>query len=119
MMLQNKNAVVYGAGGSLGGTVAKALAGSGARVFLTGRNISSVQKIADEIRASGGSAQVNQVDALDEKAINMHLDNVLDQAGTVDISFNATGTEVVQNISLVTMSANDFIHPITFMMQTQ
>ncbi len=51
MILQNKNAVVYGAGGSLGGAIAKAVAASGARVFLTGRNIISLQKVADEILA--------------------------------------------------------------------
>lgn len=57
MILQNKNAVIYGAGGSLGGAVAKALATAGARVFLTGQNISSVQKVADQILATGGNAE--------------------------------------------------------------
>ena len=48
-ILLKKNAVIYGTGGSLGGAVAKALAAAGAKVFLTGRNINSVQKVADEI----------------------------------------------------------------------
>ncbi len=47
MILHNKNAIVYGAGGSLGGEVAKAFAVAGAKVFLTGRNIRSDQKVAD------------------------------------------------------------------------
>jgi 3-oxoacyl-[acyl-carrier protein] reductase len=119
MILQNKNAIIYGAGGSLGGAVAKALASAGAKVFLTGRTINSIQKIADEIHASGGSAYVDLVDALDEKAINSHLDKVVQQVGTVDISFNATGIDVVQNIPLVNMTADDFIRPITLMMQTR
>jgi NAD(P)-dependent dehydrogenase (short-subunit alcohol dehydrogenase family) len=37
MVLKNKNAVIYGAGGAIGGAAARALALSGARVFLTGR----------------------------------------------------------------------------------
>jgi 3-oxoacyl-[acyl-carrier protein] reductase len=119
VILQNKNAIIYGAGGSLGGAVAKALAGSGARLFLTGRNISSVQKVADEILASGGSVEVDQVDALDEKAISSHLNKMIQQAGKVDISFNATGVEVVQNIPLVDIEMDDFIRPITFTLQTQ
>jgi 3-oxoacyl-[acyl-carrier protein] reductase len=119
MILQNKNAVIYGAGGSLGGAVAKALAGAGARVFLTGRTISSLQKVADEIGASGGRAEVHQVDAFDEQAINSHLEKIVQQAGTVDISFNATASKVVQNIPLVTMTADDFISPVTLMMQTR
>lgn len=119
MMLQQKNAVIYGAGGSLGGAVAKALAVAGAKVFLTGRTISSLQKIADEILTAGGHAEVQQVDALDEKAINDHLSRVVQQSGTVDISFNATATKVVQNIPLVDMPAEDFINPITLMMHTR
>lgn len=38
MLLANKKAVIYGAGGSLGGAVAVALAAAGATVYLTGRN---------------------------------------------------------------------------------
>jgi len=118
-MLQNKNAVIYGAGGSLGGAVAKALAASGAKVFLTGRTISSVQKVANDIIASGDSADADQVDALNEKEINSHLNKVVQQAGTVDISFNATATKVVQNIPLTNMTVDDFINPLTLMMQTR
>ena len=55
MMLKNKNAVIYGAGGTIGGTVAKAFAREGARVFLTGRNLASVSAIAEEIVAGGGT----------------------------------------------------------------
>lgn len=119
MTLQNKNAIIYGAGGSLGGAVAKALAGAGATVFLSGRTISSVQKVADEILASGGSAYVDQVDAMDEKAITAHLDKVVQMVGTADISFNATGVDVVQSVPLVEMAAGDFLYPITAMLQTR
>jgi NAD(P)-dependent dehydrogenase (short-subunit alcohol dehydrogenase family) len=119
MILQNKNAIIYGAGGSLGGAVAIALASAGARVFLTGRNLASVQKVADEIIASGGLAEVDQVDALDEKAINNHINRVVNIAGTVDISFNAINIEDVQNMFLVDMRVEDFIRPVTVAMQTQ
>jgi 3-oxoacyl-[acyl-carrier protein] reductase len=118
MMLQNKNAVIYGAGGSLGGAVAKALAGAGAKVFLTGRSLDSVQKVADQILASGGNAEASQVDAMDEQAISSHLNKITQKAGRIDISFNATGTPVVQNIPLIDISADDFLHPAAFMMRT-
>jgi NAD(P)-dependent dehydrogenase (short-subunit alcohol dehydrogenase family) len=118
MMLQNKNAVIYGAGGSLGGAVAKALAAAGAKVFLTGRTISSLQKVADEILAAGGKAEMEVVDAFNKKAIDDHLNKMV-QHGTVDISFNATATKVVQNIPLVDMAADEFTNPITLMMLTR
>ncbi|HWK02767.1 MAG TPA: SDR family oxidoreductase [Puia sp.] len=119
MILQNKNAIIYGAGGSLGGAVARALAGAGARVFLTGRNLSSVQKTADEILASGGNVEIDKVDALNEKAINDHIERVVQKAGTVDISFNAIGIDVIQNIPLVDIAADDFMRPITLTVQTR
>ena len=90
MLLENKIAIIYGAGGSLGGAVAKALAKSGATVFLTGRNIKSVQTVADEILTFGGSAVVDVVDAMDEE-VNNHIKTVVRRAGTIDISFNVIG----------------------------
>lgn len=39
MLLEKKNAVVYGAGGAIGRTIAHAFAREGARVFLTGRTL--------------------------------------------------------------------------------
>jgi 3-oxoacyl-[acyl-carrier protein] reductase len=119
MNLQKKNAIIYGAGGSLGGAVAKALAGAGARVFLTGRHLKSVKKTADSIIAAGGQAEMDEVDGFDEKAIIGHLAKVLEKAGTMDISFNAVGIDVVQNMPLVDISAVDFVRPITLTMQTR
>lgn len=118
-ILQNKNAIVYGAGGSLGGAVAKALAHAGARVFLTGRDLRSVQKIADEIIAAGGRAETAQVDAFDEKAVTGHIHAVLQSAGTVDLSFNAVGIDVTQNIPLTDISVEDFVRTITLTMHTR
>jgi NAD(P)-dependent dehydrogenase (short-subunit alcohol dehydrogenase family) len=119
MLLQNKNAVVYGAGGSLGGAVAKALAGAGARVFLTGHRLPSVQKIADEILAAGGRVEVDEVDAFNEDAIRAHLERVVQKAGKVDISFNAAGVDVVQNLPLTDLTVDDFVRPVTLTMQTR
>lgn len=91
MILKNKVAVVYGAGGGIGGAVARAFADEGARVFLTGYRAASVEAVAKEIVTAGGSAEAAEVDALDEKAIDKHLKSVIDNAGRVDISFNAIG----------------------------
>jgi NAD(P)-dependent dehydrogenase (short-subunit alcohol dehydrogenase family) len=119
MILQNKNAVIYGAGGSLGGAVARAFAEAGARVFLTGRGLASVQKTASEILAAGGKAEVDPVDALDRDAIHHHLEKVVQNAGTLDISFNAVAVDVKQNIPLVDLAADDFVGPVTLTLQTR
>jgi NAD(P)-dependent dehydrogenase (short-subunit alcohol dehydrogenase family) len=119
MILQNKNAVIYGAGGSLGGEVARAFAAAGARLFLTGRNLSSVQKVANEILTSNGKVEADEVDAFDENAINDHLERVAQKVGKVDISFNAVGVDVIQNIPLVDIPMDDFVRPVTLTMQTR
>jgi len=78
MLLENKNAVIYGAGGAIGAAVARAFAREGAKVFLTGRTLAKVHAVAEEISAAGGLAQTARVDALDETAIERHV-----QAGTL------------------------------------
>jgi 3-oxoacyl-[acyl-carrier protein] reductase len=115
MLLQNKNAIIYGAGGSLGGAVARALAAAGARVFLTGRRIETVQATADAIMAAGGKAEVDVVDAFDAHAIQKHIEKV----GQVDIFFNAAGIDVKQNLPLIDLTPEEFVDPITQTMRTR
>ena len=119
MLLQDKNAVVYGAGGSLGGAVAKAFAAAGARVFLTGYRPESIETTAAVIRAAGGVVETAVVDAFDQQAIGDHLGAVVRKAGSVDISFNAVEVKVVQNIPLTDISVEDFVSTIAGTMRTR
>lgn len=89
--MKNKVAVIYGAGGAIGGAVARAFAAEGAILFLTGRHLAPVEAVARDVAAADGSADVAEVDALDEQAVDNHLQSVIDEAGRVDISFNAVG----------------------------
>jgi NAD(P)-dependent dehydrogenase (short-subunit alcohol dehydrogenase family) len=91
LLLSRKTAVIYGAGGAIGGAVARAFAQEGASVFLTGRNLSSVAAVAEEISAAGGVAEAAQVDALDEKGVEKHLNGTVQRTGGIDITFNAAG----------------------------
>jgi NAD(P)-dependent dehydrogenase (short-subunit alcohol dehydrogenase family) len=88
MIPKNKNAVLYGVSESLSGAVAQALAEAGAKVFLTARRLENARKVADQIRAAGGQAEADEVDALDERAVNHHADQMMKMSGTLDISFN-------------------------------
>jgi NAD(P)-dependent dehydrogenase (short-subunit alcohol dehydrogenase family) len=91
MILKDKVAVIYGAGGAVGGAVARAFATEGANLFLTGRSLAPVEVVAKDIVSTGGSAEAAEVDALDEQAVDKHLQSVIDEADRVDISFNAVG----------------------------
>jgi NAD(P)-dependent dehydrogenase (short-subunit alcohol dehydrogenase family) len=89
VLLENKNAIVYGASGAIGSAVAHAFAAEGARVFLAGRTSAALEVVAEKIQASGGVADVATVDVLDEGAVEAHADAVVRNAGSLDISFNA------------------------------
>jgi NAD(P)-dependent dehydrogenase (short-subunit alcohol dehydrogenase family) len=91
MMLNDKVAVVYGARGAIGGAVARAFESEGARVFAAA------------------------VDALDERAVDEHLESVIGEAGRVDISFNAIGIPDagIVGVPLVELDAEQFLLPLT------
>ena len=72
MLLENKNAIIYGAGGSIGSGVARTFAREGAKVFLVGRTREKLDAVAKDITAADGSAEVAVVDALDEQAVDAH-----------------------------------------------
>jgi NAD(P)-dependent dehydrogenase (short-subunit alcohol dehydrogenase family) len=115
MMLKDDVAVIYGAGGAVGGAVARAFASEGAKLFLTGRLRAPVEAVAEDIVSAGGSAEATEVDALDEQAVDEHLQSVIDKAGRVDISFNAVGipdTKIV-GVPLVELEVEQFSLPIT------
>ncbi len=114
-MLKNKIAIIYGASGGIGGAVARAFADQGARVFVTGRVEASVDALAKDIVSAGGSAVAAQVDALDEQAVDAHLQSVMDSAGRVDISFNAVGipNAKILGVPLIDLDVERFSQPIT------
>jgi NAD(P)-dependent dehydrogenase (short-subunit alcohol dehydrogenase family) len=115
MMLEDKVAVIYGAGGAIGGAVAHAFAREGAKLFLTGRNLAPVEAVAKEVVAAGGSADAAAVDALDEQAVDKHLQSMIDKVGRVDISFNAVGipNTKILGVPLVELDVDQFSLPIT------
>ncbi|TLY51865.1 MAG: SDR family oxidoreductase [Gammaproteobacteria bacterium] len=106
MLLKNKVAVIYGGGGAIGGAVARAFALEGAKLFLTGRQRAPLEMVAKEILSAGGSAEVAEVDALDEKAMDSHLQSVTDKAGRVDISFNAIDVPIKTIVTGAPLTAN-------------
>src|SRR4030095_4610797 len=115
MMLQDKVAAVSGAAGGSGGAVARAFAGEGATLFLTGRTLAPVEAVAKDIVAAGGSAEAATVGALDEQAVDQHLQSAIDKAGRVDISFNAIGVPdtTILGVPLVELDVEQFSLPIT------
>jgi len=115
MMLKDKVAVIYGAGGDVGGAVARAFAHEGARLFLSGRHFAKVEAVVADIIGRGGVAEAAEVDALDEQAVDQYVGAVAEKAGTIDISFTAIAIsgQLPNRAPLLDLSAKDFALPIT------
>lgn len=112
-LLQNKNAIIYGAGGSIGRGVATTFAREGARVFLVGRTRAALELTAHDVAEAGGQAEVATFDVFDEAAVEAHLADVVDRAGHVDVSFNLVTRGDVQGQLLLDMSVADLTRPVT------
>jgi len=112
MLLENKNAVIYGGGGSIGGAVSRAFAREGAKVFLAVRTLESLERVAEEIRSAGGEAETAQLDAMDEKAVHRHADAVAKEGGSLDISFNLITHPHTHGVPFHEMTADDFMAPV-------
>jgi NAD(P)-dependent dehydrogenase (short-subunit alcohol dehydrogenase family) len=119
MLLQGKNAVIYGAAGAIGRIVARTFAREGARVVLVGRTAATLQALAQVIATAGGVAETAPLDALDEHAVEQHADLVVRKAGRMDISFNLVSIPHVQGTPLLDLPIDDFTLPLMQIARTQ
>ena len=108
MLLQNKNAVIYGASGGIGGAMARAFAADGARVFLTGRTREKLDALAAEI---GDAAEVANFDATDKRAVDEHADAVAAQGG-LHVSVNVIAHPTKHGTPMVEMDVDEFLQPV-------
>ncbi len=111
-LLEGKTAIIYGAGGGIGGGVARTFAREGASVFLVGRTRAKLDALAKDIKSAGGSAEVAELDALDEDAVESHVKSVVSKTGRVDISFNLITRGDAQGTPLVDMEADDLLRAV-------
>jgi 3-oxoacyl-[acyl-carrier protein] reductase len=118
MLLEDKNAVIYGGGGAIGGAVARAFGREDARVFLAGRTLATLEAVAEAIRADGGAAETAVVDALDEQAVDAHADAVAAEAGSLDISFNAITHPHAHGTPMHEMDVEDYTAPVATAVRT-
>jgi NAD(P)-dependent dehydrogenase (short-subunit alcohol dehydrogenase family) len=114
MPMKNKAVVIYGAAGAIGSAVARVLARDGARLFLAGRRRAPVEALARDIVSAGGSAEAAEVDALDEEAVQAHLQALVDRAGRLDVSINAVGLRdaTTLGVPFTELDVEGFLEPI-------
>ena len=112
MLLKDKTAIIYGAGGAVGGAVARAFAREGAQVFLAGRTTEPLQIVAREIAAQGGKADIVPLDATVRDEIDRHIADIVGKSGRLDISFNAIALGETQGAPLIETKEETVLLPI-------
>jgi NAD(P)-dependent dehydrogenase (short-subunit alcohol dehydrogenase family) len=112
LLLGDRNAVIYGGGGAIGGAVARVFAREGARVFIAGRTQSKLDAVAGDIAATGGKVETALVDVLDQQAVDEHADAIAATAGGIDVAVNAVSFVHDQGTLLADLSLAEFMRPI-------
>ncbi|MBF6222471.1 SDR family oxidoreductase [Nocardia abscessus] len=118
LLLENKNAVIYGGGGAIGGAIARVFAREGARVFIAGRTQAKLDAVARDITAAGGAVETAQVDVFDQQAVETHADAIAATAGSIDIALNAVSVMHDQGTLLADLSLEEFMRPIDGFLRT-
>src|SRR5664279_2536463 len=89
---EGRVAVVTGAGGALGGAVARALGAEGATVALGYRSSAdSAQEALASVEAAGSSGHTGQLEVTDSASVDAFVADVAERYGRIDVLVNAAG----------------------------
>ncbi|WP_257670969.1 SDR family oxidoreductase [Parapedobacter tibetensis] len=118
MLLKNKNAVIFGGGGAIGGAVARVFAREGARVFICGRTQAKLDGVAADITVAGGMVETALLDAFDQRAVEEYTISIASKCGGIDIALNAVSVMHDQGTMLENLSLDEFMKPIDGFLRT-
>jgi NAD(P)-dependent dehydrogenase (short-subunit alcohol dehydrogenase family) len=92
VLLENKIAIVTGAGSGIGAASAKRFASEGAAVVVADIRLHKAQETVDAISDAGGQAIAFEVDVADAASVAAMVDAANQQFGGLDVLFNNAGT---------------------------
>ncbi len=87
----DKVVLITGASSGIGAGLARELASAGARVLLGARRIDRLEELAEEIRASGGAAEIAELDVTNRNSVNAFAEYAIRLWGRVDVLINNAG----------------------------
>jgi NADP-dependent 3-hydroxy acid dehydrogenase YdfG len=106
--LSHRRIFIAGATGGIGSQTARLLAGSGARLFLAGRNLGKLEKLGRELNLTPDA--VFEMDVSDEARVNQVAASLHAAEGSMDIVINASGVGIIK--PLEQLSLQDFNHSL-------
>ncbi|MGL4880751.1 MAG: SDR family oxidoreductase, partial [Waterburya sp.] len=89
--IENKVIAITGASSGIGEATAKLLAQKGAKVVLGARRTEKLEKIVEEIRVLGGTAEFKAVDVVNREEMKDFIYFAKDKFGRIDVIFNNAG----------------------------
>ena len=107
MILQDRIAIVTGAGSGIGQAAARILAREGATVAVADRNASGAQETVEQISAAGGKAEALLFDLTDDLALSAAFNGFIARHGRIDILHNHAGAQVEGNLEQVSIEGFD------------
>jgi 3-oxoacyl-[acyl-carrier protein] reductase len=108
--IENKIAIVTGAGGGIGGAIARRFAREGARVAIADIDAEAAKAAASELTAQGTDAIPLVADVTRKKSVGEMIQAVLDRWGRIDILVNVAGG--AERKPVVDMTAADWDHVV-------
>ena len=102
--LENKVALVTGAGSGLGAATATRFAEEGAYVFLTDINPDSVASVAEANRAAGGGATARRQDVTDEAEWDSLMQEIISAKGHLDVLVNNAGIVITGSVESASLA---------------
>jgi NADP-dependent 3-hydroxy acid dehydrogenase YdfG len=106
--VKGKNILITGATGGIGSATVKLLSGSGATIFIAGRNKEKLDQLANECAIP--SQQVFSFDMQNESSIEKMANTIHEQISQLDILINASGIGIIK--PLENLTTEDFIQTI-------
>lgn len=108
--LNGKNVLVVGATGGIGSALAKLLAGSGAQLFLVGRNAEKLAQVAN--LCSVPMERTFVMDISQPQAVTELKEKYFEQLSSIDILANAAGIGIIK--SMDTLTEEDFMRSLNY-----
>lgn len=113
ILLNNKIAIVTSSTRGIGYYTAKKLASKGAKVYLAVRRLDAGKKIAEQIKKSGGNADVVYFNAEEEQTYTSMIQEVYNKENRIDILVNNFGTtDIKQDLDILNGSTDKFFEII-------
>ncbi len=107
MILQNRVAIVTGAGSGIGRAGASIMAGEGGHVVVADVDFINADETVREIVDAGGSAEALVLDVTDDKALEAGIAAIARRHGRIDILHNHAGAQVAGDLEQVAVDGFD------------